>query len=125
MTPEILVGLIVAGALGALARLLVDRLVQGQTEGAFPWGTFVVNVTGSLLVGLVAGAALYEALPKTPATWLAVGFCGSYTTFSTFGFETVQLLEEGQAFAALLNAVGTLLAGAAAAAAGLLLAAAV
>ena len=125
MTPEILVGLVVAGALGALARFVVDRLVQDRTGAAFPWGTLVVNVTGSLLVGLVTGAALYHALPKTPATWLAVGCCGSYTTFSTFAFETVRLLEEHEASGAVLNAVGTLLAGAAAAAAGLLLAAAV
>lgn len=125
MTPEILAGLAVAGALGALARFLLDRLVQGQTEGAFPWGTLVVNVTGSLLVGLVTGAALHHALPQTPATWLAVGFCGSYTTFSTFAFETVRLLEEGEASGGLLNAAGTLLAGAAAAAVGLLLAGAV
>lgn len=125
MTPEILAGLAVAGASGALARFLVDRLVQGQTEEAFPWGTLVVNLSGSLLVGLVTGAALYHALPKTPATWLAVGFCGSYTTFSTFAFETVRLLEEDQASGAVRNAVGTLLAGAAAAAVGLLLAAAV
>lgn len=83
MTPEILVGLVVTGALGALARFVVDRLVQDRTGAGFPWGTLVVNVTGSLLVGLVTGAALYHALPKTPATWLAVGCCGSYTTFST------------------------------------------
>jgi len=125
MRPGILVGLVVAGALGALARFLFDGIVEGQTDGAFPWGTFVVNVTGSLLVGLVAGAALYHALPSTPATWLAVGFCGSYTTFSTFAFETVRLLEEGETSGAVLNAVGTMLAGAAAATAGLLLAAAV
>ena len=124
MTPETLVGLVVAGALGALARFLVDRLVQRRTAAALPWGTLVVNVSGSLLVGLVTGDALYQALPKTPATWLAVGFCGSYTTFSAFAFETVRLMEENEASGALLNAVGTLLAGAAAAAAGLLLTAA-
>ncbi len=125
MTSEILVGLVVAGAVGALARFLVDGVVQGRTGAAFPWGTLVVNVTGSLLVGLVTGAVLYHAVPATPATWLAVGLCGSYTTFSTFAFETVRLLEEGEASGTLLNVVGTLLAGAAAAAAGLLLATAV
>lgn len=124
MTPEIVVGLIVAGALGAVARFIVDGLVQG-TNVAFPWGTFLVNVSGSLLVGLVTGAALYHALPKTPATWLAVGFCGSYTTFSTLTFDTIRLLESDSVPGAFFNAVGTLVAGAAAAAVGLVLAAAV
>lgn len=123
MTPLILVGLLAAGAAGAPARYLLDGFVQDHTAGAFPWGTFVINVTGSLLLGIITGAELYHALPNTPKVWLGTGFCGAYTTFSTFTFETIRLLEEGAISDAFRNAVGSLLAGTAAAAAGLALAA--
>ena len=124
MTPGILVGLCVAGALGATARYLLDGAVQSHATGRLPWGTFVVNVTGSLLAGLVTGAALYHALPTAPRVWLAVGFAGSYTTFSALTFETVRLIEEGTLAGGFLNAVGSLVVGTAAAAAGLAVAAA-
>ncbi len=124
MTPTILAGLLVAGAVGAPARYLLDGLVQDRTEGAFPWGTFVVNITGSLLLGLITGAALYHAFPDTPRIWLGTGFCGAYTTFSAFTFETIRLLEEGAVAAAFMNAVASLLTGTAAAAVGLVVAAA-
>lgn len=125
MTPTILLGLVVGGATGAVARHLVDGLVQDHTGGAFPWGTFAVNVTGSLLLGLITGAVLYHAFPDAPTIWLGSGVCGSYTTFSTFTYETVRLVEEGAAAAAFLNAVFSLLAGTGAAAVGLVLAATV
>jgi CrcB protein len=118
----VLVGLVVGGAVGAPARYLVDRLVQDTTDGAFPWGTYVVNVTGSLLLGLVTGAVLYHGLSNTPKVWLGTGFCGAYTTFSTFTFETVRLLEEGAVTDALLNAFASVVAGAGAAGLGLVIA---
>lgn len=121
MTPAVLVGLCVAGAVGATARYLVDVAVQNHTEGRLPWGTFVVNVTGCLLAGLVTGAALYHGLQTTPWTLLAVGFCGSYTTFSTFAYETVRLLEDGAEAGSFVNALASLVVGSAAAAAGLAL----
>jgi fluoride exporter len=124
VTATIAIGLVVAGALGAPARYLLDGFVQDRTAGAFPWGTFVINVTGSFLLGLITGAALYHGFPNTPKVWLGTGFCGSYTTFSTFTFETVRLLEEGEVSDAVLNAVAGLLAGALFAAAGLSIAAA-
>ncbi len=123
MTLSILAGLLLAGALGAPARYLVDGLVQDRSEGLFPLGTFVVNVTGSLLLGLVTGAALYHGFPATPKIWVGAGFCGAYTTFSTFTFETVRLLEEDAAAAAFLNVAASLVAGTSAAAAGLAVAA--
>ncbi len=125
MSVNAVVGIAVAGALGAPARYLVDGLVQDRTRGPFPWGTFVVNATGSFLLGLITGAALYHGFTGAPRLWLATGFCGAYTTFSTFTFETVRLVEEGDAGPALANVVAGLLVGAAAAAAGLALAAAV
>ncbi len=125
MTPAVLAGLLVAGAVGAPCRYLLDRTIQERTEGAFPWGTFVVNVTGSFLLGLVTGAALYHALATTPKIWLGTGFCGAYTTFSTFTFETIQLLEEGAVAEALINTAASLLAATVSAGIGLALAAAV
>lgn len=124
MTPAIGFGLVVAGGIGAPLRYLVDGFVQDRTVGDLPWGTLVINVTGSLLLGLITGAALYHAFPSTPKIWLGTGFCGAYTTFSTFTFETIRLLEEGEVANALRYAAGSLLAGAAAAAIGLAVAAA-
>jgi CrcB protein len=124
VTPEIGIGLAVAGAVGAPARYLVDGFVQDRSVGDFPWGTLVINVTGSLLLGIITGAALYHAFPNTPKVWLGTGFCGAYTTFSTFTFETIRLLEEGEVADALRYAVASLLVGAAAAAIGLAIAAA-
>ncbi len=124
MTPEIGIGLAVAGAIGAPARYLLDGIVSDRTAGDVPWGTFIINVTGSLLLGIITGAALYHAFPNTPKVWLGTGFCGAYTTFSTFTFETIRLLEEGEGADAIRYAAGSLLAGAAAAALGMAIAAA-
>lgn len=124
MTLPLFVGLAAAGAVGAPARYLLDGLIQDRTAGAFPWGTFVINVTGSLALGLIAGASLYHGFPNTPKVWLGTGFCGAYTTFSTFTFETMRLVEEGAGRDAMLNAGASLVAGTVAAGLGLVLAAA-
>ena len=113
------VGLVVAGSIGAPTRFLLDGFVQDHTSGAFPWGTFAINMTGSMALGLLTGAALYHAFPTTPKIILGAGFCGAYTTFSTWTFETVRLLEEGAVREAFLNAVMSLLIGIGAAGAGL------
>jgi CrcB protein len=118
----IVAGIAIAGAIGAPARYLVDRLVQRRFGLALPGGTFVVNVTGSLLLGLVAGVAMYHGLSTTPRLVLGTGFCGAYTTFSTAMLETVELASEGRP-GALYLAAGVL-AGTAAAAAGFAVAAA-
>jgi CrcB protein len=110
---------VAAGAAGAPARYLLDRAVAERVEGAFPWGTFVINITGSFLLGFLTGLGLNHAFPKVPRVVLGTGFCGAYTTFSTFTFETVRLLEEGAVAEALRNAAGSLVAGSFAAAAGL------
>jgi CrcB protein len=115
----------VAGALGAVARFALDGWVTERTGGVFPWGTFVINVSGSLLLGLVTGLVLLHGLPDAPRLLLGVGFCGSFTTFSTFGYETIRLAEAQNGLPAGANALGSMVAGIAAAAAGFAVAAAI
>jgi len=123
VSPAAWAAFVVAGAIGAPVRYLVDGAVGERLGGTFPWGTLIVNATGSLLLGFLTGLALYHAFPRTPRVVLGTGFCGAYTTFSTFTFETVRLVEDGAVNEAFRNALGTLVTGAAAAAAGLALAA--
>jgi fluoride exporter len=117
----VLVGL--AGAVGAPLRYVVDTLVSARVEGAFPFGTLVVNLSGSFALGLLSGLAIYHGLPGTPKLIVGTGLVGAYTTFSTFSFETVALLEEGETRLAARNVAVSVLLGAAAAGAGLALAA--
>jgi CrcB protein len=116
-------GIAIAGALGAPVRYLLDGLIQGRTDSVFPRGTLVVNVTGSFVFGLIVGMSLYHAFPETPRLVLGTGFCGAYTTFSTFTYETVRLAEERAYRAALRNALASTVVPALAAAVGLALAA--
>jgi len=101
----------VAGGLGAAARFVVDGAVRARTPGAaFPWATVVVNVSGSLLIGLVTGVLLGAGDPARLEPWrlgVATGFCGGYTTFSTAMVETVRLARSGRWRLALANALGT------------------
>lgn len=112
MTSTLLAAALVAvgGAVGAPLRYLTDLAVQSFHDTVLPWGTFAVNVAGSLLLGLVAGAVSGGA-PGWVLTLVGTGVCGSLTTFSTFGFETVRLLEDGAVFEAVINAVASLLIG--------------
>ena len=119
----LILGIALAGAVGAPARYLLDGYVQARARGELPLGTLVINVTGSLVLGLLTGLALYHAFPATPKTILGTGFCGAYTTFSTFTYETVRLAEEREFAGALKNLLASLLLPALAAAAGLMLAA--
>jgi CrcB protein len=116
--------LVVGGAVGAPARYLVDGFVQNRSRGVFPWGTFVINVSGSLILGFLTGLTMYHGLGALPKVAIGTGFCGAYTTFSTFSYETLRLLEEGAVLAASLNAAASVMVGLAAAAVGLALAAA-
>lgn len=108
-----------AAALGAVCRYLVDQGVQHRHHQPFPWGTFVINVSGSLLLGLTAGLAVHHGLPAVPAAVVGAGFLGGYTTWSTYLWETLALAETGAVRQAALNLVGSLAVGLAAAAAGL------
>ena len=119
MTNGAWLAFLVAAAIGAPARYLVDGLVQDHTEGAFPWGTFVVNITGCLVLGVVTGLGLYHGLGATTRTVIGTGGMGAYTTFSSFSFETVRLAEEGATSEAVRNVAASLLVGLAAAGLGL------
>ncbi|WP_282776462.1 MULTISPECIES: fluoride efflux transporter CrcB [unclassified Nocardia] len=100
--------LVVIGAMiGAPLRYLTDRAVQTRHDSVFPWGTFIVNLTGCLILGGLAGATI-----STP--WFALlgtGFCGALTTYSTFGYETVRLAEQRAYLFASLNILISVTAG--------------
>jgi len=85
--------------LGGVSRFLISRLVQNMFLSSFPYGTFAVNMMGSLLIGLLYGLSM-KANILTPEwrMFLTVGFCGSFTTFSTFINENVALLRDGDFF---------------------------
>ncbi|HEX4790311.1 MAG TPA: fluoride efflux transporter CrcB [Actinospica sp.] len=112
-------GVGLAAALGALARFLLDQAVGRRLESGLPWGTWVINVSGSFVLGLVTGLALHHGLPASTVSLLGTGICGGYTTFSTFSVETVRLAEDGSYVEAAANIGGSLAAGLLAAAAGL------
>lgn len=117
MMLALLVG--VAAGSGAVARYVLDSLLQHRHDSVFPFGTLAVNVTGSLLLGFVTGLGLHHGLPTVPTVGLSVGFASGYTTWSTFTYETLALAQAGSLLQGSLNVVGGLAAGLAAAAAGL------
>ncbi len=104
-----IVGVGLAGAVGALSRYGLDGLISERFPGTFPLGTFVVNITGSFLLGLLF-VMLTERIAASPAlrTSLTIGLLGAFTTFSTFSFETLRLIEDGALGVAALNVVSTL-----------------
>jgi CrcB protein len=100
------------GALGSVARYLASGAVHRVSSPFFPYGTFVVNVSGCLVFGVLAGLANERAvLGPNARLFLLVGVLGGYTTFSTFGFETFELLRSARFGAALANAGGQVVAG--------------
>lgn len=107
------------GGVGAVARFVVDGAIRGRLTHVLPVGTMTVNVTGSLLIGLLAGAAAYHGLGANGLLLGATGFCGGYTTFSTAMVETVRLASAGKARQAAVTALGSLALCVGAAAAGL------
>ncbi len=110
--------LVMAGAaVGAPARYMTDRIVQTRWDTKFPFGTLTVNVVGSLILGVIIAATLAGS-PTNLDILLGTGFCGALTTYSTFSYETVRLLQERAASTAVTNAVITVIAGIAAATAG-------
>jgi CrcB protein len=117
----ILVLTLLAGATGAVSRFVLDAWIKGRWRSPFPWGTVLINVTGSLLLGILAGLVLFGGQAAAWQTVVGTGFCGGYTTFSTASFETVRLVQQQRLGLALLNALGSLVTSVAAGAAGLAL----
>ena len=108
--PATLVG--VGGAVGGILRYYLGVWLNPKT-GGFPWGTFAVNVSGSFIVAFLA-LLILEQLPEDHRGWfllLGAGFCGGFTTFSTFEWELFQLIRDGRAGLALAYAAASLLAG--------------
>jgi CrcB protein len=99
----------VGAAVGAPLRYLTDRSVQSKHDSLFPWGTLAVNVTGCLVLGVLAG--LGTGLPSPLLALLGTGLCGALTTYSTFSFETMRLWEQRARFYAVANVAISLVAG--------------
>jgi fluoride exporter len=105
-------------AVGAPLRYLADRTIQARHDSVFPWGTLMVNVVGSLVLGLLTGLAVGRPM----AALVGTGFCGALTTYSTFSYETLRLAQDGARFYAFVNVVASIVAGLGAASVGLLIA---
>ena len=89
----------VGGLLGSVCRYLVSLYITKQIPSAFPYGTFIVNLTGCFLIGVIAGLSQrYNWLTPEWRFFLTTGFCGGFTTFSSFAFENTKLLQAGQYF---------------------------
>jgi CrcB protein len=106
----------VAGFAGAISRYEVEGWVARWTKGAFPWGTFVVNLSGCLVLGFMIALFTERLLPHPELrAALTIGFVGAYTTFSTFAYETLRLGQESATALALVNVLVSVAAGIAAA----------
>lgn len=104
--------LALSGALGALSRFLLATWVQERMTNLFPWGTFVVNISGCYLLGLVYILGINTLIIGPNArTFLAIGFLGAYTTFSTFSLETLNIIKNGEIKLALLNIIASIIFG--------------
>jgi fluoride exporter len=91
---SVLAGVAFGGAVGAMSRYGLDRMIEAREEATFPWSTFVINASGCLVVGFVIAALVDRRhTPEWLRAALVIGFCGGYTTFSTFAQETLDLLE--------------------------------
>jgi fluoride exporter len=100
----------VGAAVGAPLRYLTDRTVQSKHNSLFPWGTFTVNVTGSLILGVLAGATVSGSASDVRLL-IGTGLCGALTTYSTMSYETVRLFEQRARFFAIANLLGAIIAG--------------
>ena len=122
LMPYILVGL--GGFIGANARFVVARLVGALFETRFPLGTFVINVSGSFLLGVLGTLVAQKVMPNSESMRLAlgVGFLGAFTTFSTFEFETHALFDDGSWLTATTNMFASLFVGLLAVRAGIVVA---
>src|SRR5256714_1628385 len=99
------------GGAGAIARYLLGGWVQERYGPSFPYGTLIINVTGSFILGLFATLAIRYAWNDHWRLLIAIGFVGAYTTFSTFEYETIQLVAEGSWARGLFNILASVVLG--------------
>ncbi|ABM09962.1 putative fluoride ion transporter CrcB [compost metagenome] len=110
--------LALAGGVGAAVRFMVDGFVRQRLKTALPWGTILINVTGSLALGFLAGLVMRGQAAESLFLILGTGFLGGYTTFSTASLETIRLIQSGRTGLALINGLGSMAASVLSAAAG-------
>jgi CrcB protein len=101
----------VGGFFGSILRYLISHYINISTHSTFPFGTLTVNVVGSLLIGIIIAAALEGDLDKSMRLLLATGFCGGFTTFSSFSYEFFSLLQHEQTGYAFLYATASFVLG--------------
>lgn len=110
MAHVLLIG--IGGFAGAIARYLVDARISTWTAGSLPWGTFVINVSGSFLLGVLFALIVERAtLPSDLRGPLMIGFLGAYTTFSTFALESWRMMEDGAWLYGSVNLIGSVVVG--------------
>ncbi|TQK53044.1 camphor resistance protein CrcB [Streptomyces sp. SLBN-118] len=102
---------VLGAAVGAPLRFLTDRAVQARHDSVFPWGTFAVNVVGCLTLGVLTGAVTAGAASSHVQLFLGTGLCGALTTYSTFSYETLRLVEVGAKLYAAVNVTASVAAG--------------
>ena len=103
---------VMAGAaIGGLARYLVVSAITARVASRFPWGTFTVSIIGCFLIGLISTVLIERSAATTWSLFLITGILGGYTTFSAFGWETVQLTRQGEHLLALGNILASVCAG--------------
>lgn len=93
----------IGAAVGAPLRYLIDRVVQARHDSVFPWGTLAANVAGSFILGVLVGGTSGGAVASGVWALVGTGLCGALTTYSTFSFETIRLLQQRATFYALAN----------------------
>ena len=108
MTPLLFLAVSLAGGLGAALRLFLDGVVRARVKTTLPLGTLLINVLGSLLLGVITGLTLALWLPEAWHLVLGGGLMGGFTTFSTASVETVRLAQARRSYAALINGLGML-----------------
>lgn len=110
--------LALAGGIGAAVRFMVDGFIRQRFKTALPWGTILINFSGSLALGFLAGLLMRGQAPESLFLIVGTGFLGGYTTFSTASLETIRLIQSGRTGLALINGLGSMAASVLAAAAG-------
>lgn len=112
MSCALYVFIALGGALGALGRYFLSSWVYSKSDFIFPWGTFVVNILGCLILGMVYVWGTEKlVMSSNMRAFLAIGLLGAFTTFSTFSLETINIIKDGEIKIALFNTVGSVIVG--------------